>query len=1593
MNASSANYVTSHTVTLVGLTPSTQYSFKAMSIDANGNIGQSTLSNFTTTNPVPDTTPPVLSTPVVTLVTDTLAIITWTTDEPATSQVKYSTTSGNLTSSTLQTTTHDLSHTVAVTGLTADTTYYFRAFSIDTSDNAANSAEYSFKTEKNPQFQHPPLTAITGISDPPVFLTDTKGVITFQTDQNAKCSINLGSQPGNYTNAPTAETFYNQDHSISLGSLVFSTTYYYKISCVDNLSTLLSSSEQSFTTLPVQVSNGEIVDHTPPVITALSSSAISTSSTTITWTTNKNSSSYVRFGTTDALGSLQGNDGVNASSANYVTSHTVTLVGLTPSTQYSFKAMSIDANGDIGQSTLSNFTTASSAIDTTPPVLSVPVAAVVTSAGAVITWTTDEPATAEVKYSTTSGNLTSSTGQTMTHDLSHAMILGGLTADTKYYFRAFSIDASGNAANSAEYSFTTEKDAQLQHPPLTAITGISNPPTVLTDTKAVISWKTDQGAKCAINSGAQSGNYLNAPVSETAYNSDHELTLGSLVFSTTYYYRISCMDNLSTNVSSSEQSFTTLPVQEVVDHSLPILSSVTASALTTTSVTVTWTTNKAASSYVRFGTTTALGSLQGDDSVNASSTNYVTSHTVTLVGLTPSTQYSFKAMSIDANGNIGQSTIAMFTTTTPIPDTVPPVLSVPVAALVTDTSAVITWTTDELATSQVRYSATSGNLSNTTVQTTTHDLSHSVIVTGLTADTTYYYKAFSSDASGNAANSAEYSFKTTKSAQFQHPPLSSITSVTDPPTFITDVQAVISFQTDQPAKCSINFGTAPGNYTSVPVVESYYNQDHSILLNSLVFSTKYYYQISCVDNLSTTVSSSEMNFTTLVTQVASGFVVDHTAPILSVVAVPAVTTASATVTWTTDEPSSSYVRFGTTTALGSLQGNDSVNASSANYVTSHTVTLVGLTPSTQYSFKAMSIDPSGNIGQSTIATFMTADIAADKTPPVISTPVVALITTTGAVITWTTDEPATAQVKYSAVSGNLSNATVQTTTHDLSHAVTLTGLTSNTLYYFEVFSVDVSGNAANSGEYSFTTEKDAQLQHPPLTAITSVSDPPTVLTDTKAVISFKTDQPAKCSIEYGTASKSYTEIPVSESGYNIDHSMGLTGLILSTRYYYTLTCVDNLNNIVSDNERLFTTLAKQGDAGTPQVIDVTPPSISGVSTGSVTGETAIITWKTDEKASSSVEYGLSGNGSGVVQQMAADSLVNLTKDNYSTDHTVSLSGLVPSMKYDFTVVSVDLAGNIGTSSQSSFSTSSPSTISNIKVVSSKIGEVTVTWNTNAAISSIVEYGLSANTYDQSKQDGALTQAHTMTLDNLKLNTTYHFRVKGRDKNGNYFASSDYVFSPKSPPQLKNITVEVISESEAKVTFATDIVTDAVVAYTNVVDASDTGSQGKPALTQSHEIVLKNLTSGATYKATIHARDEFGNETIQDTKNFTTQQDVTPPTIDYVKTDSALTQDGKVQAIISWKTNELATTSVAYRESQKGVEQTVAMDADAYASDHVLVFTTFKPGSAYYFKVKSTDKAGNEAVSKDYIFLTPKSSEDVVQMIINNFKDIFSWTKI
>ncbi|MFQ6119614.1 MAG: fibronectin type III domain-containing protein, partial [Methanosarcinales archaeon] len=104
----------------------------------------------------------------------------------------------------------------------------------------------------------------------------------------------------------------------------------------------------------------------------------------------------------------------------------------------------------------------------------------------------------------------------------------------------------------------------------------------------------------------------------------------------------------------------------------------------------------------------------------------------------------------DSAGNLGTQ-IGNFTT--------PPLITNVSATSITNNSATITWDTDEISDSLVKYGTESGNYtllaSNASLV-----LEHSIDLTGLLENTTYYYVVNSTDPSGNSNESLEYNFTT-----------------------------------------------------------------------------------------------------------------------------------------------------------------------------------------------------------------------------------------------------------------------------------------------------------------------------------------------------------------------------------------------------------------------------------------------------------------------------------------------------------------------------------------------------------------------------------------------------------------------------------------------------------------------------------------------------------------------------------------------------------------------------------------------------------------------------------------------------------------
>lgn len=98
-----------------------------------------------------------------------------------------------------------------------------------------------------------------------------------------------------------------------------------------------------------------------------------------------------------------------------------------------------------------------------------------------------------------------------------------------------------------------------------------------------------------------------------------------------------------------------------------------------------------------------------------------------------------------------------------------------------------------------------------------------------------------------------------------------------------------------------------------------------------------------------------------------------------------------------------------------------------------------------------------------------AEVPKDTSPPTITKVETTEITTTTAVITWTTSEPATSEVTYGpSQKYGIAAADTNTVTD---HKVTLSSplITPGTKYHFMVKSVDPAGNAASSPDTTFTT--------------------------------------------------------------------------------------------------------------------------------------------------------------------------------------------------------------------------------------------------------------------------------------------------------------------------------------------------------------------------------------------------------------------------------------------------------------------------------------------------------------------------------------------
>ena len=187
--------------------------------------------------------------------------------------------------------------------------------------------------------------------------------------------------------------------------------------------------------------------------------------------------------------------------------------------------------------------------------------------------------------------------------------------------------------------------------------------------------------------------------------------------------------------------------------------------------------------------------------------------------------------------------------------------------------------------------------------------------------------------------------------------------------------------------------------------------------------------------------------------------------------------------------------------------------------------------------------------------------------------------------------------------------------------------------------------------------------------------------------------------------------------------------------------------------------------------DTTPPIISAVTSSGITATNVTITWTTNEASDTQVEYGLT-TAYGEMSTLNA-ALV--------TNHSVALGGLPANTLIHYRVRSKDAAGNLAVSGNFSFTTAggpdtTPPSISNVSISGVTAVGATITWTTNEASDTLVEYGTTTSYGSSSSLNSSMVTSHSMALTGLTGGRLYHYRVKSKDAAGNQGVSGDFTFT-------------------------------------------------------------------------------------------------------------------------------------------------------------------------------------------------------------------------
>jgi len=839
--------------------------------------------------------------------------------------------------------------------------------------------------------------------------------------------------------------------------------------------------------------------------------------------------------------------------------------------------------------------------------------------------------------------------------------------------------------------------------------------------------------------------------------------------------------------------------------------------------------------------------------------------------------HSLTAVARDAAGNSATSTAVNVTVTNA--DTVPPIISSVSASGISSLGAIIAWTTNELADSQVEYGPTTSYGSSTTLATGLL-IAHSQTLAGLTGGTLYHYRVKSRDAAGNPAVSGDFTF-TTLQANAGLIDFLKLDEGTGTAAADSSGNGNAGTLTNGATWTAGTSGTGVAldgvsNYVSIahaPMLDAFplsvaiwfkttttagvrglankyvagSSNGYQIFFNNgslcawyLKDATNYVYDGGGCTMSTAGYNDGAWHQAALVVDALGGRLYvdgmqkaslpwtgvagapttiqdvrlghypgafggaeylpgtiddfrlygralsdaemlqlyngsrpapDTTPPVLSGVGVTSIGPTGATIVWTTNELADSQVDYGLTSAYGS---STTLNPS---LVLAHSQALTGLTSATLYHYRVKSNDAAGNLATSSDFTFLTLD----NIPPVISSVAATAITSSAATVTWTTNEQADSQVDYGLTSAYGSSTTLNTSLV-LSHSQALTGLTSATLYHYRVKSKDAAGNLATSGDFTFTTASGAD---PTLIDYLKMDEGTGTTTADSSGYGNAGTLMNGAAWNPGTSGSAVTLDGVS-TYVRIAHAAMLDAYPLSVAVWFKTTTTTGVGGLVNKyaagsfngyqlyfyNGSLCAWYMKDSSG---YIYDGTNCTLStaGYNDGAW-HQAALVVDTSGAKLYVDGVQKASQAWTGVAGPATTTQEVRLG----SYPGGSYLPATVDELRiYNRPLPAAEVLQVYNTSRPVVDTT--PPVLSGVSATSIGATSATIVWTTNEQADSQVDYGLTSAYGSSTTLNTSLVLSHSQALTGLAPATLYHYRVKSKDAASNLATSGDFTFTTAS----------------------------------------------------------------------------------------------------------------------------------------------------------------------------------------------------------------------